>query len=97
SSGGDLGWLSPGDTVAAFEQTMNKLLPGQISEPVQTQFGWHLIQVIERRTQDVSLDRRRQAARQAIRTRKADVVIQEWLRQLRDQAYVEIRLDDDDQ
>ncbi|MCC7091528.1 MAG: peptidylprolyl isomerase, partial [Nitrosomonas sp.] len=85
SSGGDLGWLSPGDTVAAFEQTMNKLLPGQISEPVQTQFGWHLIQVIERRTQDVSLDRRRQAARQAIRTRKADVVIQEWLRQLRDQ------------
>jgi len=96
ASGGDLGWLSPGDTVAAFEQTMNKLLPGQISEPVQSQFGWHLIQVIERRTQDVSLDRRRQAARQAIRTRKADVVIQEWLRQLRDQAYVEIRLDDDD-
>ena len=95
--GGDLGWLSPGDTVAAFEQTMNKLLPGQISEPVQSQFGWHLIQVLERRTQDVSLDRRRQAARQAIRTRKADVVIQEWLRQLRDQAYVEIRLDDDDQ
>ncbi len=97
ASGGDLGWLSPGDTVAVFEQTMNKLLPGQISEPVQSQFGWHLIQVIERRTQDVSLDRRRQAARQAIRTRKADVVIQEWLRQLRDQAYVEIRLDDDDQ
>lgn len=97
ASGGDLGWLSPGDTVPAFEQTMNKLLPGQISEPVQSQFGWHLIQVIERRTQDVSLDRRRQAARQAIRTRKADVVIQEWLRQLRDQAYVEIRLDDDEQ
>lgn len=97
ASGGDLGWLSPGDTVPVFEQTMNKLLPGQISEPVQSQFGWHLIQVIERRTQDVSLDRRRQAARQAIRTRKADVVIQEWLRQLRDQAYVEIRLDDDEQ
>ncbi|MGV8711609.1 MAG: peptidylprolyl isomerase [Nitrosomonas sp.] len=97
ASGGDLGWLSPGDTVPVFEQTMNKLFPGQISEPVQSQFGWHLIQVIERRTQDVSLDRRRQAARQAIRTRKADVVIQEWLRQLRDQAYVEIRLDDDDQ
>ena len=95
TSGGDLGWLSPGDTVPAFEQTMNKLLPGQISEPVQSQFGWHLIQVLERRSQDISTDRRRQTARQAIRTRKADVVVQEWLRQLRDQAYVELRLDDD--
>lgn len=95
ASGGDLGWLSPGDTVPAFEQTMNKLLSGQISEPVQSQFGWHVIQVLERRSQDISLDRRRQTARQAIRTRKADVVIQEWLRQLRDQAYVELRLDDE--
>ncbi|PXW83474.1 periplasmic chaperone for outer membrane proteins SurA [Nitrosomonas sp. Nm84] len=95
ASGGDLGWLSPGDTVAAFEQAMNALQPGQISEPVQSQFGWHIIQVLERRSQDVSLDRRRQAARQAIRTRKADVVVQEWLRQLRDQAYVELRLDDE--
>ncbi len=93
ASGGDLGWLSPGDTVPAFEQTMNKLLPGQISDPVQSQFGWHVIQVLERRSQDISLDRRRQKARQAIRSRKADVVIQEWLRQLRDQAYVELRLD----
>ncbi len=95
ASGGELGWLSPGDTVPAFEQTMNTLLPGQISEPVQSQFGWHLIQVLERRSQDISLDRRRQTARQAIRTRKADVVVQEWLRQLRDQAYVELRLDDE--
>lgn len=95
ASGGDLGWLSPGDTVPAFEQTMNTLSPGQISEPVQSQFGWHLIQVLERRSQDISLDRRRQTARQAIRTRKADVVVQEWLRQLRDQAYVELRLDDE--
>lgn len=95
SSGGDLGWLSPGDTVPAFEQAMNKLTPGQVSEPVQSQFGWHLIQVIERRSQDISLDRRRQSARQAIRTRKSDVVVQEWLRQLRDQAYIELRLDDE--
>lgn len=95
ASGGDLGWLSPGDTVPAFEKTMNSLLPGQISEPVQSQFGWHVIQVLERRSQDISLNRRRQTARQAIRSRKADVVIQEWLRQLRDQAYVELRLDDD--
>lgn len=95
SSGGDLGWLSPGDTVPDFERTMNALLPGQISEPVQSQFGWHIIQVLEHRSQDISLDRHRQAARQEIRDRKADVVIQEWLRQLRDQAYIELRLDDD--
>ena len=96
STGGNLGWLSPGDTVPAFEQAMNALTPGQVSEPVKSQFGWHLIQVIERRTQDVSIERRKQAARQAIRTRKSDVVIQEWITQLRDQAYIELRLEDDD-
>ncbi len=95
SSGGDLGWLSPGDTVPDFERAMNALLPGQVSDPVRSQFGWHLIQVLERRSQDISLNRRRQEARQAIRNRKADVVVQEWLRQLRDQAYVEYRLDSD--
>ena len=93
SSGGDLGWLSPGDTVPEFEKTMNALLLGQVSNPVKSQFGWHLIQVLERRTQDVSVNRRRQEARQAIRNKKTDVVIQEWLRQLRDQAYIEYRLD----
>ncbi len=93
SSGGDLGWLSPGDTVPDFERVMNALLPGEISDPVRSQFGWHIIQVMERRTQDISLDRHRQSARQAIRTRKSDVVIQDWLQQLRDQAYVEYRLD----
>ncbi|GKS69828.1 periplasmic chaperone for outer membrane proteins SurA [Nitrosomonas sp. PY1] len=96
NSGGSLGWLSPGDTVPAFEQAMNALAPGQISEPVKSQFGWHLIQVIERRTQDISIERRKQAARQAIRARKSDVVIQEWITQLRDQAYIELRLEDDD-
>lgn len=94
SSGGDLGWLSPGHTVPPFEQAMDRLLPGQISDPVQTQFGWHLIQVLERRTQDVSDERQRDNARQAIRSRKADVVIQEMLRELRDQAYVEYLAED---
>ncbi len=94
SSGGDLGWLSPGNTVAPFEQAMDRLLPGQISDPVQTQFGWHLIQVLERRTQDVSDESQRDNARKAIRARKADVVVQEMLRQLRDQAYVEYLEDD---
>lgn len=94
NNGGDLGWLSPGDTVPEFERAMDGLMPGQMSQPIQTQFGWHLIQVIERRTQDVSKDRHRHSARQAIRNRKADMVMQEWLQQLRDQTYVEYRTDD---
>ena len=94
SKGGDLGWVYPGDTVPEFEKTMNELKPGELSAPVQTQFGWHLIQVLERRNEDVSKERQRQAARQALRERKADEAYQEWLRQLRDRAFVEIRLDE---
>ncbi|MCB1986048.1 MAG: peptidylprolyl isomerase [Burkholderiales bacterium] len=94
ASGGDLGWLSPGNTVPAFEQAMNQLLPGQISDPIKSQFGWHLIQVLERRTQDISDESQRETARQAIRSRKAEVVVQEMIRQLRDQAYVEYRSDE---
>lgn len=94
SNGGDLGWLSPGDTVREFDQTMDALLPGQISSPVRTQFGWHLIQVIERRSQDVSDEQQRQTARKAIHARKTEMVMQEWLQQLRDQAYVEYRAED---
>ncbi|PTR15725.1 MULTISPECIES: peptidylprolyl isomerase [unclassified Nitrosospira] len=93
-TGGDLGWLSPGDTVPEFEQAMRILKPGEISEPVQSPFGWHLIQVLEHRTQDVSKERQRQAARQAIRARKADAAFQEWLQRLRDRAYVEYRLEE---
>jgi len=93
SSGGDLGWVSPGDTVPEFEQAMNALLPGQVSQPVRTPFGWHLIKVIERRSQDVSEQKQREAARQTIHARKADAVAQEWLQQLRDQAYVEYKID----
>jgi peptidyl-prolyl cis-trans isomerase SurA len=93
-TGGDLGWLSPGDTVPEFEQAMRMLKPGEISDPVQSPFGWHLIQVVERRTQDVSKERQRQAARQAIRARKADSAFQEWLQRLRDRAYVEYRLEE---
>ena len=73
---------------------MDALMPGQMSQPIQTQFGWHLIQVMERRTQDVSKDRHRHSARQAIRNRKADMIMQEWLQQLRDQTYVEYRTED---
>lgn len=93
SKGGDLGWLNPGDTVPEFEQAMNRLKPGEVSAPVQSPFGWHLIQVLERRT-DVSKEHVRQTARMAIRERKADEAYQDWLRQIRDQAYVEYRLED---
>src|SRR5512135_447759 len=91
SKGGDLGWINPGDTVPEFEKAMNALKPGEISDPVQTPFGWHLIQVLARRTQDVTQERQRLLARQAIRERKADEAFQDWVRQIRDAAYVEIR------
>ncbi|MFH1494401.1 MAG: peptidylprolyl isomerase [Pseudomonadota bacterium] len=94
SRGGDLNWLSPGDTVPEFEKAMNDLKPGALSEPVRSPFGWHLIQVLERRDEDVSKERKRLQARQEIRARKADESYQEWLRQLRDRAYVEYRLED---
>lgn len=86
--GGDLDWLSPGQTVAGFEDVMNKLKPGQIGL-AQTQFGWHLIQVIERRNTDVSEQQKRQQARSAIGTFKSDELYQDWLRQLRDRAFIE--------
>lgn len=92
--GGDLGWLSAGDTVPEFERAMKQLRPGQTSAPVQSPFGWHLIQLLEHRDQDVTKERQRLQARQALHDRKADEAYQEWLRQLRDRAYVEYRLED---
>ncbi|MFI4923190.1 MAG: peptidylprolyl isomerase, partial [Burkholderiales bacterium] len=94
AQGGDLGWLGPGDTVPEFERAMNALKIGQISDPVRSPFGWHLIQVLERRNQDITRDRQRLLARQALRARKADEAQEEWLRQLRDSAYVEYRLEE---
>ena len=94
ANGGDLGWVYPGDTVPEFERAMNALAPGEVSQPVRTPFGYHLIQVEARRAADMSPERRRQQARMAIRERKADEAYQEWLRQLRDRTYVELRLDE---
>jgi peptidyl-prolyl cis-trans isomerase SurA len=90
--GGDLGWLNPGDTVPEFEKQMQSLGPDQISEPFKSSFGWHIVQVVERRTQDTTDEIMRLKAREAIRERKADEAIDVWLRQVRDEAYVEVRL-----
>lgn len=92
--GGDLGWLSPGDTVAPFERAMDALKPGEVSEPIASPFGWHLIQVLERRDQDVTQERRRLEARQILRNRKGEEAFEDWVRQARDRAYVENRLDE---
>lgn len=92
--GGDLGWLNPGDTVPEFERAMDALKPNELSPVVQTPFGMHLIQVIERRERDVSAERQRAVARQALRERKLDEAYQDWLRQLRDRTYVENRLEE---
>jgi peptidyl-prolyl cis-trans isomerase SurA len=92
--GGELDWVYPGDTVPDFERAYQELKVGEVSQPVRTPFGYHLIQVLERRSADVSPERRRLQARQALRERKADESYQEWLRQLRDQIYVELRLEE---
>ncbi len=94
SNGGDLNWLNPGDTVPQFEKAMNELQIGQISEPVRSPFGWHIIQVLERRKQDMSKEAARLKARQEIRARKADEAYEDWLRELRDRAFVELKLED---
>lgn len=90
--GGDLDWLSPGQTVPEFEEAINKLKVGEIGM-VQTQFGWHLIQVLERRNTDVSEQQKRQQARASIGAFKSEELYQDWLRQLRDRAFVEYRLE----
>lgn len=94
AKGGELGWLNPGDTVPEFERAMDALKINELSQVVQSPFGMHLIQVVERRERDVSEERQRGVARQALRERKLDEAYQDWLRQLRDRSYVENRLEE---
>jgi peptidyl-prolyl cis-trans isomerase SurA len=91
-NGGLLGWVNPGDLDPSFESHMNELKPGQISEPFQTQFGWHIAQVLDRRKYDNTEELKRSKARQQIRQRKIEEDTQTWLRRLREEAYVDIRL-----
>lgn len=91
SKGGDLGWVNPGDLVPQFEEAMKALKVNEISQPIETRFGWHIIQVLERREHDSTVELQRNQARDLIRKRKTDEELQLWLRRLRDEAYVEYR------
>jgi peptidyl-prolyl cis-trans isomerase SurA len=91
SAGGDLGWASPGQFVPEFEQAMNALALGGVSAPLETRFGWHLIQVQERRTVVPDTKQLRDQARQALRERKFEDAYGEWVREVRGRAYVEFR------
>ena len=92
SRGGELGWIDPGNTVPVFERTMDSLAPGAISEPFRSRFGWHLVQVLERRDRDATETSRRAEARRRLRSRKIEENTQAWLRRVRGEAYVEYRL-----
>ncbi|MEQ1596739.1 MAG: peptidylprolyl isomerase [Casimicrobium sp.] len=92
--GGELGWISPGDTVPEFEAAITKAALNALVGPIRSQFGFHLIEVTERRSQDVTKERTRQSARVALRDRKADEAYQTWLRELRDRATVETKLNE---
>jgi peptidyl-prolyl cis-trans isomerase SurA len=94
-NGGNLGWMGPGDLVPEFDQAMNRLQIGEVSNPVKTEFGWHLIQVLERREAELTVEKQRQFARAAIRERKFEQAYQDWLRELRDTATVKIINADD--
>lgn len=94
ADGGNLGWSSPGRLVPQFEEVMDQLKIGEISQPFDTQFGWHLLQVLDRREHDDTENVRRTKASEAIRRRKSEEAHQNWLRHLRDEAYVEYRLNE---
>ena len=91
--GGDIGWVNPGETVPAFQQAMDALTVGQVSEPVKTQFGWHLIQVLARRTKNMAEDYRREQARRILFERRAGPAFDEWLGQLRGRSYIDNHVD----
>lgn len=95
NSGGDLGWVNPGDTVPEFQKVMDELAVEEISTPIRSPFGWHIIQVLERRKQDMTDQAARIKARKEIRARKAEEAYQDWIHEIRDRAFVELRLEDE--
>jgi peptidyl-prolyl cis-trans isomerase SurA len=91
SQGGDLGWISPGETVPEFERAMNQLKVGQVSDPVRTEFGYHLIEVLDRRSVEGSTSEQQDNARQVMGARKAAQAYSDWLRELRDNSYIQYK------
>lgn len=91
AEGGSLGWIGPGQTVPAFEEEMKKLKPGEISQPFMTKYGWHIVQVLSRRKHDNTEQFQRSQAIKLIRKRKTEEAIQDWLRRLRAEAYIDYR------
>lgn len=91
--GGDLGWLSPGETVPPFEQAMNALKISEVSQPVKSQFGWHLIRVDARRTQDIAEQFQRNQVRQRLFQQRSESAFEAWLQQVRNQSYIDNRLE----
>jgi peptidyl-prolyl cis-trans isomerase SurA len=94
TNGGDLGWINPNENLIELEKITEKLAVGEISSPIKTQFGIHILQVMERRQQDMTKEAAKLKARQEIRVRKSEEAFQDWIRELRDKAFVEIRLED---
>ncbi|HIJ33860.1 MAG TPA: molecular chaperone SurA, partial [Gammaproteobacteria bacterium] len=92
--GGDLGWQNPEDLVPEFVREMDKLKPGELSPIFKSRFGWHIIQMVERKQEDNTETYQLNQARQMIRKRKISEATETWLRRLRDDAYIEYRLDD---
>ncbi|MDY0208078.1 MAG: peptidylprolyl isomerase [Pseudomonas sp.] len=90
-NGGDLNWIDPSSLVPAFREEMARTAIGELSKPFESQFGWHVLQVLDRRSTDSSEQMREQQAINLLRNRKYDEELQTWLRQIRDEAYVEIK------
>ena len=96
SAGGSLGWVSPGEMVPAFEQAMNEASVGELKGPFRSRFGWHILQVEERRQKYIGAQVKESEARQVLYRRKFEVELQNWLREIREEAYVDIKGDDTD-
>jgi peptidyl-prolyl cis-trans isomerase SurA len=90
--GGDLGWVGPGTFVPAFEQQLDALAENEISQPFKTQYGWHIVQLLGRRTYDATDDVLRNRCVAQLRESRADEETEIWMRRLRDEAFVEYRL-----
>ena len=91
SAGGEMEWLNPGDTVPEFEQVMQASALGEVSKPFRTQFGWHILEVLERRQQDIGVQLQEAQVRQLLFRRKFEEELESWLREIREEAYVEIK------